>query len=234
VRIPSAHQTDTRKAEAGGRGHGIATDMLIKARHAGLRIAEVPITYYPRAEGAQSKLKSLRDSWRHVEYILTYTPKHYLYPGLALLIAGIALMAIALLNAKTGYSPGIHTSIIGGMAIIIGYNLLFLGVITDLILANRLGFQPHPVTMRFIKLTPPRSIAIGILMISIGLIMLGYTVLQWVESGYRRVPLSRENILALTIISLGLEAITQSFISRILRIDILSLKTEKGHEITLR
>ncbi|MGC9079838.1 MAG: hypothetical protein ACP5G1_03820 [Nanopusillaceae archaeon] len=53
-----------------------ATDMLIKARQAGLRIAEAPITYYPRPEGSPSKLKSLRDGWRHVEYILTYTPKH--------------------------------------------------------------------------------------------------------------------------------------------------------------
>jgi len=99
--------------------------MLIKARHAGLRIAEVPITYYPRAEGTRSKLKSLRDGWRHVEYILTYTPKHlYLHPGLALLIAGIALMTITLLNARIGCSPGVHTSITGEIGALIGYNLL--------------------------------------------------------------------------------------------------------------
>ncbi len=42
--------------------------------------------------------------------------KHlYLYPGLALITLGIALMAIALINAQIGYSPGIHTSITGGM-----------------------------------------------------------------------------------------------------------------------
>ncbi|MGC9080047.1 MAG: glycosyltransferase family 2 protein, partial [Nanopusillaceae archaeon] len=100
-----------------------ATDMLIKARQAGLRIAEAPITYYPRPEGSPSKLKSLRDGWRHVEYILTYTPKHlYHYPGIALITAGILLMAIAALNITLGYSPGIHTSITGGMATILGYN----------------------------------------------------------------------------------------------------------------
>jgi len=124
-------------------GMEFATDMLIKARHAGLRIAELPITYYPRTEGAPSKLKSFSDGWRHVEYILIYTPKHlYLYPGLALITLGIALMAVALINAQIGYSPGIHTSITGGMATIIGYNLLLLGAIADLTLAKRLGLQP--------------------------------------------------------------------------------------------
>jgi len=111
-----------------------------------------PTTYYPRAEGTQSKLKSLRDGWRHVEYILTYTPKHlYLYPGLALLIAGIALMAVALLNARVGYSPGIHTSTTGGMSALIGYNLLLLGAVADIILSKRLGLQPHSITQQLME-----------------------------------------------------------------------------------
>jgi hypothetical protein len=50
-------------------------------------------------------------------------------------------MAIALINAQIGYSPGIHTSITGGMATIIGYNLLLLGAIADLTLAKRLSLR---------------------------------------------------------------------------------------------
>jgi hypothetical protein len=154
-------------------GMEFAPDMLIKARHAGLRIAEVPITYYPWAEGAPSKLKSFRDGWRHVEYILTYTPKHlYLYPGLALITLGIAFMAIALINAQIGYSPGIHTSITGEMATIIGYNLLLLGAIEDLTLAKRLGLQPHPITQKLKKLTLTKAVAIGVTLVVIGIIYL--------------------------------------------------------------
>ena len=194
-------------------GMEFATDMLIKARHAGLRIAEVPITYYPRAEGAPSKLKSFRDGWRHVEYILTYTPKHlYLYPGLALITLGIALMAIALINAQIGYSPGIHTSITGGMATIIGYNLLLLGAIADLTLAKRLSLQPHPITQKLKKLTPTKAVAIGITLVVIGIIYLTLIMFTWVESGYRRLPLRGENMIALTSIALGIELITSSFV----------------------
>ena len=87
-------------------GMEFATDMPIKARHAGVRIAKLPITYYPRTEGAPSKLESFSDGWRHVEYILTYTPKHlYLCHGLALIAHGVTLMAIALINAQN-YQPG--------------------------------------------------------------------------------------------------------------------------------
>jgi len=86
-------------------GTEFATDMLIKTSHAGVRIAKLPITYYPRTEGAPSKLKSFGDSWRQVEYILTYTPKHlYLYHCLALITHGVALMAIALVNGQN-YQP---------------------------------------------------------------------------------------------------------------------------------
>lgn len=194
-------------------GMEFATDMLIKARHAGLRIAETPITYYPRAEGAPSKLKSFRDGWRHVEYILTYAPKHlYLYPGLALTILGIALMAIALINAQIGYSPGIHTSITGGMATIIGYNLLLLGAIADLTQAKRLSLQPHPITQKLKKLTPTKAVAIGVALVVIGVIYLTLIMFAWVESGYRRLPLRGENMIALTSIALGIELITSSFV----------------------
>jgi glycosyltransferase involved in cell wall biosynthesis len=194
-------------------GMEFATDMLIKARHAGLRIAEVPITYYPRAEGAPSKLKSFRDGWRHIEYILTYTPKHlYLYPGLALITLGIALMAIALINAQIGYSPGIHTSITGGTATIIGYNLLLLGAIADLTLAKRLSLRPHTMTQKLKKLTPTKAVAIGVTLVVIGIIYLTLIIFAWVESGYRRLPLRGENMIALTSIALGIELITSSFV----------------------
>jgi len=186
--------------------------MLIKTRHAGLRIAELPITYYPRTEGAPSKLKSFSDGWRHVEYILTYTPKHlYLYPGLALIIFGVTFMAIALINAQIGYSPGIHTSITGGMATIVGYNLLLLGIITDLALAKKLGLQPHPITQKFAKLTPPKAIVIGTVLVLIGVIYLAFLMIIWLESGYRKLPLRGENMIAFTNIALGIEIIVSSF-----------------------
>jgi hypothetical protein len=185
-----------------------ATDMLIKARHTGLRIAELPITYYPRTEGAPSKLKSFRDGWRHVEYILTYTPKHlYLYPGLALIILGVALMAAALINAQIGYSPGIHASITGGMATIIGYNLLLLGAIADLTLAKRLSLQPHPITQKFMKFIPAKAMVIGVILIISGFIYLVVLITYWIKSGYRALPLRGENMVALTMIALGFQII---------------------------
>jgi len=91
---------------------------------------------------------------------------------IALITLGIALMAIALINAQIGYSPGIHTSITGGMATIIGYNLLLLGVMAELTLAKKLGLQPHSITHKLKKLTPGKAVAIGVALVVVGIIYL--------------------------------------------------------------
>jgi hypothetical protein len=93
-------------------GIEFTTNMLTKAPHTGLRMAEPTITYNPQADGAPFKQKSLRDNWFRVKHILTYTPEHlYLDPGLALITLSTALMAIA----RMGYNPGIHISTKGGI-----------------------------------------------------------------------------------------------------------------------
>ena len=121
-------------------------------------------------------------------------------------------MAVALLNARVGYSPGIHTSITGGMSALIGYNLLLLGAVADIILSKRLGLQPHSITQQLMRLTPPKAIAIGLVLVLIGLAYLTFLAIQWAESGYRRLPLRGENMIALTTIALGIEIIFTSFL----------------------
>jgi hypothetical protein len=121
-------------------------------------------------------------------------------------------MAIALINAQIGYSPGIHTSITGGMATIIGYNLLLLGAIADLTLARRLCLQPHPMTRRITKLKPMRAVMVGTLIIFIGFTYLASMFFQWLESGYRKIPLRGENAIALTLVALGIQIISSAFI----------------------
>ena len=123
-------------------------------------------------------------------------------------------MAVALLNARVGYSPGIHTSITGGMSALIGYNLLLLGAVADIILSKRLGLQPHSITQKLMRLTPPKAIAIGLVLVLIGLAYLTFLAIQWAESGYCRLPLRGENMIALTAIALGVEIAFTSFLFR--------------------
>jgi len=76
-------------------GMEYASEMVINSSKAGLKITEVPITYYPR--GGESKLNSFSDGWRHLRFMLLYSPNHlFLVPGMFLLLAGLLLLLVLL------------------------------------------------------------------------------------------------------------------------------------------
>jgi hypothetical protein len=74
-------------------GMEFASEMVVKARLAGLRVAETPVTYSPRPLGARSKLRSIPDGIRHLVFLLGWAPKRFfLVPALCLVLAGAVLV----------------------------------------------------------------------------------------------------------------------------------------------
>src|SRR5437667_130333 len=74
------------------RGMEFASELVVKAALAGWRIAEVPTALQPDGRGRPSHLRSWRDGWRHLRFLLLFSPRWlFLYPGLALLALGMAL-----------------------------------------------------------------------------------------------------------------------------------------------
>jgi hypothetical protein len=188
-------------------GMEFASELLIKAAYTGLRIKEVPITYYPRREGTQSKLRSLRDGWRHLKLLMLLAPKSIYYaPGTAMLSAGAALMLAAVLRANLGYAPGIHSAILGSMLAILGANLAGLGLIADLHLAKMIGRPTSRITRVLAKVSVEQALALAAALVAAGGAYTLYLFVKWVESGYRYLPLRGENALALALIVLGVQA----------------------------
>ena len=75
-------------------GMELASEMVLKAARRGLRITEVPISYAPRV--GESKLRTFRDGWRHLRFLLLFTPNFlFLLPGLLLLLGGIATFVLS-------------------------------------------------------------------------------------------------------------------------------------------
>ena len=206
------------KIRPSAKGMEFATEMLIKAAYAGLRIAEVPITYYPR-KGGQSKLRSFRDGWRHLKLLLALAPKYLYYvPGVVFIIVGVILMLVALLRVNLGYSPGIHSSILGGVFTILGYNLVFAGIVADTYLANSIGrFTSRYTTIVYKHFNIERLILFGTSLTVIGLLYVLYLFILWLNSEYRFIPIRGENVLAFTMIILGLEIIFDGFIIYLLK-----------------
>lgn len=100
--------------------HGMefASEMIIEASYNDLRIKEVPISYHVRY--APSKLRSIRDGWRHVRFMMLYRPLSFLcFPGFFVFLIGLLLTGAILIQGNVAETK-LHSFILGGMLLIIG------------------------------------------------------------------------------------------------------------------
>jgi len=99
-------------------GMEFASEMVIEAARKNIKIAEIPISYYPR-EG-ESKLSSFSDGWRHLRFMMLYRPTPFLLvPGIVVLFMGIIFFIGVILQQY-----GMHSLILGSLLFIIGYQML--------------------------------------------------------------------------------------------------------------
>jgi glycosyltransferase involved in cell wall biosynthesis len=125
-------------------GMEFATEMVAGAARNGLRIGEVPVRLYPDKRGRPPHLRSFRDGWRHLRFIVTYAPDYlYLWPGALLAGAGTALLALLAAGPVTigGFYLGIHFLMLGGLLSLLGLNVVVMGVLAKI--AVRLRFPGY-------------------------------------------------------------------------------------------
>ncbi len=106
------------------QGMEFASEMVIKATVSRLRLTEVPTTLSPDGRSRPPHLRSWRDGWRHLRFLLLFSPRWlFLYPGVAALVAGLAVMACLLPGPKSlfGATFDIHTLLYASLAVSVGY-----------------------------------------------------------------------------------------------------------------
>ena len=114
-------------------GMEFASEIVVKAASAQLKVAEVPITYHPRI--GESKLNSLSDAWRHLRFLLLLSPKFlFVVPGLAFLVAG-SLGTITLFGVSGGTDIILGKALLAS-AVVLGVQLLVLGCAATARVAN--------------------------------------------------------------------------------------------------
>jgi hypothetical protein len=138
----------TREAfeKMGARSPGMefASEMVINAQRAGLKISEVPIKLHPDMRERAPHLRSFRDGWRHLRLIIAHAPDTlYLIPGLILLVAGILGLTALTEGPLTihGQYFGIHFVALSSMATLIGLSAILLGALAKVAIAIY-----HPTT----------------------------------------------------------------------------------------
>jgi glycosyltransferase involved in cell wall biosynthesis len=207
-------------------GMEFASEMVIKASLKGMRIAEVPVKLRPDGRSRPPHLRTWRDGWRHLRFMLLFSPRWlFLYPGLALFVVGMALSAILLGGPVHVGSVrlDIHTLLVASFLALIGYQLVLFAIFTK-IFAIQSGFhQPYPPlesVSRYVTLEV--GLAAGAVMVLVGVIALILAVASWGAVGFGTLNPSltmREVIPAVVLLALGTQTVFASFFISILSID---------------
>jgi len=112
-------------------GMEFASEMVVKATIRGLRITEVPTTLSPDGRTRAPHLRSWRDGWRHLRFLLLFSPRWlFLLPGAALFIIGLLSMAWLLPHARrvAGVTLDIHTLFYAALAVVVGFHSMLFWV----------------------------------------------------------------------------------------------------------
>ncbi len=207
-------------------GMEFASEMVIKASLNGMRISEVPVVLHPDGRSRPPHLRTWRDGWRHLRFMLLFSPRWlFLYPGAALFALSVVVgAALEIGPQKIGpFGFDIHTLLLAGFGALIGYQLIVFAVFTK-VFAMREGFHPpnpaYSAMFRFVQLET--GLLLGALMFLLGIGGIVAAVLSWQAVGFGALDprtTMREIIPAAVLLTLGVQTVFASFFLSILGID---------------
>lgn len=207
-------------------GMEFASETVVKASLHGLRITEVPTTLSKDGRNRPPHLRSWRDGWRHLRFLLLYSPRWlFLYPGLLLMLIGTVVSGWLLVGPRVvdGITLDVHTFLYAAIAIVIGYQTVIFAIFTKVfaITERLLPEDPRLKTLfRYIKLET--GIVAGVLLLAAGIGLSIYALSFWSSTSFGPLDPSRTLRLvipAVTLIALGLQTVLSSFFLSILGLE---------------
>lgn len=201
------------------KGMEFASEMIIKASKAKLKICEIPVAYNERI--GESKLKSFSDGWRHLRFILLYSPNFlFLIPGLFLFILGSLLMIYFYFSNPEflGIQLYVHPMFLFAVMIMVGYQIIFFAGFSRIYAVTHLGDSDKMIEMLFKKITLEKASILGFLLLVVGIFIYIYVFSKWINSGLGSLNEIKNSIVALTLIVLGIQTFFSAFMFSILGI----------------
>lgn len=207
-------------------GMEFASEMVVKAVLAGWRIAEVPTTLAPDGRGRPPHLRSWRDGWRHLRFLLLFSPRWlFLYPGLALLVMGSVVTTALYFSPLRigGAGLDIHTMLYAAAGTLLGLQLCLFALFAR-VSAQAAGLLPRqPLVDRLLRtVTLERGLLAGIGIAFIGFVWSAAAFWQWHDTGFGALDpraMMRETIPASALMVGGMEVALASFLLSVLRLN---------------
>ena len=199
-------------------GMEFASEMVVKSSLLGQRMTEVPTTLKKDGRSRPPHLKTWRDGWRHLRFLLMYSPRWlFLFPGLALMLIGIGLMAWLLpAERPLGHlNLGVDTLAYAVSAVLLGFQLVFFGVAAK-VFAITEGLLPEDASFDrwFRYITLETGLIAGVLLVLAGIGIAVSSVVSWSHTGYGPLPpvqMMRRTLPAMLCLMLGTEICFASF-----------------------
>jgi glycosyltransferase involved in cell wall biosynthesis len=197
-------------------GMEFASEMVIRAAKEKLTIAEFPIEYHPR--GGESKLSSFRDGWRHLRFLLVHSPNHlFIVPGAAL--AGVGTLIVVLVGAGLdffGRDWGIHTLIGGALLMIVGTQVIALGLCAHAYGTYFMGEKDPWFDRMRARFRLEHGLLLGGVFVLVGGVMGAVVVVTWISHGFGSLSEERLALVAASLIIVGIQIFFSSFLLSIL------------------
>lgn len=176
-------------------GMEFASEMVVKATLHKMRIAEVPTTLFPDGRSRPPHLRRWRDGWRHLRFLLLYSPRWlFFYPGLALMLAGLVAGAWLLRGPIFigNVAFDVQTLLYAAVAIVIGFQAIVFAVFTKVFSVME-GLLPEDPKLNgfFRVINLERGLTLGILLLLAGLSGSIYAVTVWDERSFGALDPSR-------------------------------------------
>jgi hypothetical protein len=195
--------------------------MIARAARIKLTIAEVPVDYHPRA--GESKLRRYRDAWRHVRFLLMYSPTWlYMGPALLLLVVGFALLgALALAPFEAfGRLWDMHLAAVASMLCVVGTQIAWLGISARTVAVIH-GFDPPDqfLELFFGLFTLERGLVLALLVLLAGAAIGVVVLVQWAATGFTALDAIRPLLLAITLAIVGLQGTFNAFFLSLLSVE---------------
>ena len=171
-------------------GMEFASEMVVRAGIVGLKLAEVPITLRPDGRSRPPHLRSWRDGWRHLRFMLLFSPRWlFLIPGLVLALVSLAaflrLTAGPLVVGHVVF--GVNTLIVASAGLVAGVQMVLLGILVKAFAVQQGFAPPTPLLTKLQRLQPVElGIASGGALILLGITYFLVALAHWhaVDFGY--------------------------------------------------
>ncbi len=204
-------------------GMEFASEMVIKAAQLGLKTDEIPITLHQDGRSRPPHLRSFRDGWRHLRFMLIHSPTHlYLWPGSILFVTGMVGM-LALLPGPVqiaGHIVDLHVMVLGSLLAILGFQIVSMGVFARTFAVTHDFIPQDAMLQKAYKIfNLERGLVTGFIVFLTGFATDLYILIKWVSSDFGPLHEVRLALVASTFIIVGVQIIFSSFFLSMLGIE---------------